>query len=98
MSYKMPQPFTPSRVPVAFSCSIHPWMAGRVRVFEQPYFAITDANGDFEIKDAPAGKYNLVYWHELGFHKGRDGITGITEELKAPVTNVKPIELELPAQ
>jgi plastocyanin len=96
MSFKKPLPFQESRVPIPFSCSIHPWMAGRIRVFDQPYFAVTDANGDFEIKDAPAGKYNLVYWHELGFHKGRDGILGFTEELKGPVTNVKPIELELP--
>lgn len=50
--------------PVKFSCNIHPWMNAWVRVFDHPYFAVTDADGKFEFKDAPAGKYRLVGWHE----------------------------------
>lgn len=96
MSHKMEQPFGPSAVPVVFGCSIHPWMAGRIRTFEHPYFAVTDADGKFEIKDAPAGKFRVVYWHELGFHKGKDGILGFAETLTGPVTQLKPITLELP--
>ena len=98
MSHKMAQPFDPSSVPVVFGCSIHPWMAGRIRTYDHPYFTITDADGNFEIKDAPAGKFRVVYWHELGFHKGKDGIFGFTETLTGPVTQLKPITLELPAQ
>ena len=98
MSHKMEQPFGPSAVPVIFGCSTHPWMAGRIRTFEHPYFAVTDADGKFEIKDAPAGKFRVVYWHELGFHKGKAGPLGIAETLTGPATQLKPLELELPPQ
>jgi plastocyanin len=82
--------------PIAFKCDVHPWMAGRVRVFDHPYFAITDAEGKFEIKNAPAGKWRVVYWHEGGFHKGREGILGFPEDVKGSTMELKPIDLELP--
>jgi hypothetical protein len=52
------------RVPVKMSCDIHPWMSGWIRVFDHPYFAVTDKDGKFEIKDAPAGPCRMVIWHE----------------------------------
>ncbi len=55
---------TASPKPVAVECNIHPWMKGWVRVFSHPYFAVTDADGKFEIKGAPAGTYNIVMWQE----------------------------------
>ena len=55
---------TASPRPIAVSCNIHPWMRGWMRVFDHPYFAVTDEDGKFEIKNAPAGKYNLVMWQE----------------------------------
>jgi hypothetical protein len=47
-------------------CNIHTWMEGWIRVFDHPYFAVTKDDGTFEIKDAPAGTYNVVMWHEGG--------------------------------
>jgi hypothetical protein len=65
------------RLPVKIECNIHPWMNGWVRIFDHPYYAVTDANGAFELKDAPAGKYRLIVWHGsggwLGGAAGRDG-------------------------
>jgi hypothetical protein len=72
------------RFPVEVKCDIHPWMKAWVRVYDHPYFAVTDADGKFEIKDAPAGPCNLVIWHDSGYgppypmmpnqpHPGRDG-------------------------
>jgi hypothetical protein len=59
------------RFPLKLSCNIHPWMSAWVRVFDHPYFAITDENGKFEIKLAPAAKYYLVTWQEaIGFGPG----------------------------
>jgi hypothetical protein len=29
-----------------------------------PYFAETDAEGNFKIADIPAGSYTVVAWHE----------------------------------
>jgi hypothetical protein len=50
--------------PILVECNIHPWMSAKIRVFPHPYFAVTDADGKFEIKNAPAGKYNIVMWQE----------------------------------
>jgi hypothetical protein len=55
---------TASLKPVVVECNIHPWMKAWVRVFNHPYFALTDEDGKFEIKNAPAGEYNIVMWQE----------------------------------
>jgi hypothetical protein len=40
-------------------------------MFDHPYFAMTDADGRYEIKGAPAGTYNVVMWHfEVGWVNG----------------------------
>jgi len=49
---------------VKIACNIHPWMSSWIRVYDHPYFALTDENGNFDIKLAPVGKYRLVGWHE----------------------------------
>ncbi|MEO6809552.1 MAG: hypothetical protein ABI353_10625 [Isosphaeraceae bacterium] len=46
--------------PVPLKCDVHPWMSGWIMVFDHPYFALTKADGSFEIKDVPAGTQNLV--------------------------------------
>ncbi len=48
---------------VLVKCDIHGWMSGYIRVYDHPYFALTDENGKFEIPDPPAGKYILKVWH-----------------------------------
>jgi plastocyanin len=45
-------------------CSIHANMNCIVLVLENPYFAATDADGKFTIKNVPPGKYKLKAWHE----------------------------------
>ena len=97
-SYKMKDPFPSAGGLTTFSCGVHPWMAGRIKTFEHPYFAVTDADGKFEIKDAPAGKFRVVYNHELGLHKGAAGAAGTPATLVGPVTQLEPITLELPPQ
>jgi hypothetical protein len=42
----------------------HTWMSGYIWVNDNPYYAVTDAKGMFEIKDIPAGDYTVVVWHE----------------------------------
>ena len=98
---KLKNPLAAQSTPIAFSCNIHPWMAGRMRVFDHPYFAITDKDGNFEIKNLPAGKWRLVYWHEAGFHMGRAGILGFPENVAKPekgdTMELKPLDFELAA-
>ncbi len=47
-------------------CNVHPEMSGYVVVAPTPYFAVTDKDGNFEIKNIPAGKYTLKTWSEDG--------------------------------
>ena len=66
-----------ARVPDTFRDIIHPWAQGYVWMFDHPYFAVTDAAGQFEMTNVPAGTWRLVIWHEkvgyLGGAKGRLG-------------------------
>ncbi len=82
---------------IPVSCSIHPYMKAWVRVFDHPYFAITDKDGNFEIKDAPVGKFRLMMWHETGWRNGRAGIAGTPIENKSgKVTDLKELTFQLP--
>jgi plastocyanin len=47
-------------------CNVHPEMSGYVVVVATPYFAVTDKDGNFEIKNVPAGQYTLKTWSEDG--------------------------------
>ena len=55
----------PERVPGNVKCDIHKWMHGIILVRDNPYAAITDENGDFVIKNLPAGKWKFQFWHKL---------------------------------
>jgi plastocyanin len=51
-------------------CDVHPWMQAYVAVLPHPYFAVTGPDGTFQIKDLPAGTYEIEAWHEkLGTKK-----------------------------
>lgn len=53
---------------VHVKCDAHPWMRAYVYSSRHPYVAITDAKGNFEIKDLLPGKYTVKFWHE-GFEE-----------------------------
>lgn len=60
---KRPFKFTqPGVVPLL--CNVHPEMSGYVVVSPTPYFAQTDAAGNYKIDNVPDGKYTVTAWHE----------------------------------
>ena len=45
---------------VRVDCDAHGWMEGWIYVVDNPYYAITGADGKFTITDVPPGTYKLV--------------------------------------
>ena len=71
----------PYYYPSEISCGIHPWMKAKLFVLPHPYFAVSDEDGKFEIKNVPAGKLRILMWHDgMGWvHKkdaGKKGFDG----------------------
>ena len=69
--------FDKPEVPVRFMCNVHPWMFAYVGVFDHPYFAVTDKDGNFKISGAPNGKYMIEAYHPKTH---RDG-PGVSKEI-----------------
>ena|ERR1700693_4001383 len=46
------------------SCDTHTFMKSSIFVAENPYFAVTDKNGNYSISNIPPGKYRVQTWHE----------------------------------
>ena len=45
-------------------CNVHPEMEGYIVTLQNPYFAVSDKEGSYTIKNVPPGKYTLKIWHE----------------------------------
>ena len=56
--------FVQPEVGMRVQCGIHPWMRAYVAVLDHPFFAVTDEQGRFEIRDLPPGKVTVRVWHE----------------------------------
>jgi plastocyanin len=63
-------------------CDIHPWMNATIGVFANPFFAVTSADGSFEIPRVPAGHYKIAAWQE---RYGQSPTQEITVENGTPV-------------
>jgi plastocyanin len=56
--------FAREEIAIPVKCNIHPWMHGYIAVFKHPFFAVTDKDGRFEVKNIPPGNYTIKAWHE----------------------------------
>jgi hypothetical protein len=63
-----------------FQCDVHPWMFAWVTVVDHPYFAVTDKEGNFTIKDVPPGKYKISYQHRKAAPKGIEADIEVTAD------------------
>ena len=64
-------------------------------VLDNPYFAVTDDKGNFEIKNVPAGTQKVVVWQEAV--KGGGFVTAPSGEevtIKANDTTVKDFTID----
>lgn len=73
-SFNLPMPKKDQRITMVFDkpeiflqskCSVHPWMGAYIAVLEHPFYSVTDEQGEFSLKNLPAGHYTLEVWHEV---------------------------------
>lgn len=67
----------------------HPWMLAWVHAFEHPYFAVSDAEGRFQLTGIPPGQYVLRAWHE-GFLTSGETESG-RPVYSAPIVLSRPV-------
>jgi hypothetical protein len=57
-SFAMPE------VMIPVECDVHGWMRAYIGVVDHPYFAVSAADGTFQIANVPPGTYTVETWHE----------------------------------
>jgi hypothetical protein len=86
---------TKPEVMVKLKCDVHPWMFAYVGVQDNPFFAITDKDGNFKIANVPAGKYTLTAYH-LKAHGATLGVSQDITVAESPVTANFTVEVPAP--
>jgi plastocyanin len=69
--------FAAPEVGIHLKCSRHPFMGGSITVAENPWYALTGANGEFKLENVPAGAWKIIAFHE---------VLGKTDRAGTPVT------------
>ena len=64
-------------------CDVHSWMKAWIIVTEHPYYALTDAEGQFRLENVPEGTYRIRAWHEeLGKHPVQEVVVTANQDAK----------------
>ena len=55
-----------TKFPCAYTqlCRIHPEMEAFIVVLQNPFFAVSDKDGHYEVDDIPPGQYTVGVWHQ----------------------------------
>lgn len=72
---------------IKVTCDAHKWMNAWIIVRDNPYFAVTGADGSYAIEGVPAGTYTVVAWHE--------SLERVEESLQLEAGEVRVEDLEL---
>jgi plastocyanin len=73
-------------------CDIHSHMSASILVLDHPYFTIPGTDGNYEIKNVPAGQYTITGWHERVGERSAsvrvDAGRPVTVDLTVPVEDL----------
>jgi len=56
--------FSTKEVLYPFSCDVHKWMGAFVGIVDNPFYAVTTADGTFSLTGLPPGTYTVEAVHE----------------------------------
>ena len=56
--------FRQPELKISTKCFMHPWMSAYIHVLDNPFFALTQADGTFTLKGLPPGEYEISVLHE----------------------------------
>lgn len=56
--------FAREEIMLPVKCNQHPWMKMYVNVVKNPFYAVTDKDGKYELKGLPPGTYTIAFVHE----------------------------------
>jgi plastocyanin len=74
---------------VVLGCNIHDWMLGYIYVTDDPWFAVSAANGQLNFKQLPLGHYRVTVWHP----QLADGLAQASADIQVPAAG---LQLKLP--
>lgn len=74
---------------VKITCDVHKWMSAFIVVKANPYFAVTDENGQFKMENVPAGSYKIEAWQEKLGKRASDVVVNPKEEVTVDFTYAK---------
>jgi plastocyanin len=60
IEHRFPRP----EIMIPVKCNVHSWMRAYIGVMPHPYFAVTGADGGFDLPNLPPGDYTVAVWHE----------------------------------
>jgi plastocyanin len=70
-------------------CNVHAEMSAYIVVCQNPYFAVMDKKGNFEIPKVPPGKWQLTFFHEKMKAKTVQVVVKPGQEASAEFTGLK---------
>ncbi|HZE81546.1 MAG TPA: DUF2012 domain-containing protein [Candidatus Polarisedimenticolia bacterium] len=76
--------FANAEMMIPVQCNQHPWMRAYINVMTNPYFAVSAADGSFEIKNLPPGEYTIAAVHEKFGEQTMKVKVAPQETVKAP--------------
>jgi plastocyanin len=81
--------FAREEILLPVKCNQHPWMKMYINVVKNPFYAVTGADGRYEIKGLPPGDYTLAFVHEKLGEKD-EKVTLVAKDTKTVDETFKP--------
>jgi hypothetical protein len=76
--------FEKTELGLMFKCAVHPWMTAYIHVMDNPYYAVTQEDGTFEIRGLPDGTYEISTKHMFPrFAPDKESVTVTIKDGKA---------------